>query len=293
MKEKIAVIGAILLGVIVGLFATISLIIDAFVLDNLAGTIIDLVVMGFSYLTAWMSIRYVLMEKIANDKIDKEWNYKVEPVVDLLTDTIGRVQTMEMDIMRTNRKIDTTLEYVTKMQDMDASSVYIFPGASFRFVTKVLVLIVFTFSALVYVVEYPLSIVHYFIMVIYLAWWALFTSEYKLFENKNAWIWALVPVMTVPTGGIIIDSTLGVNNMVGILFFMMFIYAYSYYSWAANLTTGFKLVDLHKIHEYLLKHTDIYFEQKRVEHKIDKKWINIGILICITIAGAFAVWIFA
>lgn len=127
MKERIAVFSAILLGALVGLFATISLIIDAFVLDNLAGTLIDLVVMGFSYLTAWIGIRYVLMEKLATDKMDKEWDYKIEPVINLLTDTIGRVHTMEMDIMKTNRKIDSTLDYVTKMQDMDASSVYIFP----------------------------------------------------------------------------------------------------------------------------------------------------------------------
>ena len=75
MKEKIAVFGAILLGVVVGLFATISLIIDAFVLDNLAGTIIDLVVMGFSYLTAWMSIRYVLMEKSLTTKLTRNGIY--------------------------------------------------------------------------------------------------------------------------------------------------------------------------------------------------------------------------
>ncbi|MDL5502949.1 MAG: hypothetical protein QSU88_07010, partial [Candidatus Methanoperedens sp.] len=75
--------------------------------------------------------------------------------------------------MQTNRRVDTTLDYVTKMQDMDASKVYIFPGASFRFIAKVLVVIVFTFSALVYVAEYPLGIVHYFILIIYLIWWAL------------------------------------------------------------------------------------------------------------------------
>jgi hypothetical protein len=292
MKAKIGVFSAILLGAIVGLLATISMIIDAFVLDNLAGTIIDLVVMGFSYMTAWVGVRYVLMEKLAKDKMDKEWDYKIEPVVNLLTDTIGRVRTMEMDIMKTNRKIDSTLDYVTKMQDMDASSVYIFPGASFKFITKVLVLIVFTFSALVYVATYPLSIVHYFILVIYLAWWALFTSEYHLFENKNAWIWALIPIMTVPTGGIIIDATIGINNMVGILFFMMFIYAYSYYSWAAYLTTGFKLIDIHKIHDFLIKHTDVYLQQQKVERKINRRQMDVAILLCITIAGAIAVWVF-
>lgn len=292
MKEKIAIFSAILLGAVVGLFATISLIIDAFVLDNLAGTLIDLVVMGFSYLTAWIGVRYVLMEKLAKDKMDKEWDYKIEPVVNLLTDTIGRVHTMEMDIMKTNRKIDTTLDYVTKMQDMDASSVYIFPGASFKFITKALVLIVFTFSALVYVASYPLSIVHYFIMVIYLAWWALFTSEYHLFENKNAWIWALIPIMTVPTGGIILDATIGINNMVGILFFMIFIYAYSYYSWAAYLATGFKLIDIHKIHDFLIKHADVYLQQKKVERKINRQQMDFAILVCIAIAGAIAVWVF-
>lgn len=292
MKDKIAVISAILLGLVVGLFATISLIINAFIIDNLIGTFIDLIVMGFSYMTLWIGVRYILMEKLANDKMDREWDYKIKPVMNLLTDTIGRFNAMEMELMKTNRKVDTTLEYVAKIQDMDASSVYIFPGASFKFITKVLVLIVFTFSALVFVVEYPLGIVHYFILVIYLSWWALLTSEYHLFDNKTAWIWALGPIMTVPVGGIILDATLGPNNMIGILFFFLFIYAYSYYSWAAYVTIGFKLIDIQKIKDYIISHTDTYFEKEKAERKINRKWIDGGILACIVIAGAIAVWIF-
>lgn len=292
MKAKIAVFSAIFLGVIVGLFATISLIIDAFVIDNLIGTMIDLVVMAFSYMTAWIGIRYVMMEKIAGDKLDKEWDYKIEPVTNLLTDTIGRLNAMEVEVMKTNRKIDTSLDYIGKMQDMDASSVYIFPGASFKFIVKVLVLIVFTFSALVYVAEYPLGIVHYFILVLYLVWWALLTSEYHLFENKLSWIWALVPIMTVPVGGIILDSTLGVNNMIGILFFLMFVYVYLYYSWAAYVTTGFKLLDTDKIRNYIINHADVFIKQEKVNRKINRKWIDVGILFCIFIAGAISVWLF-
>ncbi|MCX9012917.1 MAG: hypothetical protein OIN66_17585 [Candidatus Methanoperedens sp.] len=291
MKDKIAVFSAILLGLVVGLFATVSLIIDAFMLDNLTGTLIDLVIMVFSYMTAWIGIRHTLMKKIADDKIDKEWDYKIAPLVNMLTDTVGRMNAVEMQLMQTSNKVDTTLDYMTKMQDMDASKVYIFPGASFKFIAKVLVLIVFTFSALVYVVEYPLSIVHYFILLIYLAWWALFTSEYKLFDNKTAWIWALAPIMTVPVGGIILDSTLGINNMVGILFLFLFIYAYLYYTWAAYVTVGFKLVDLKKIRDYIISHSDTYLEQKKAERKIDRKWIDAGIILCIALAGAIAVWI--
>ena len=292
MKDKLAVFSAILLGLAVGLFATISFIIDTFYLNNLVGTLIDLVIMVFSYMTAWIGVRHVLMQKIANDKMDREWDYKIKPLTDMLTDTVGRINAMEVQVMQTNRRVDTTLEYVTKAQDMDASKVYIFPGASFKFIAKVLVLIVFTFSALVYVAEYPLGIVHYFILIIYLAWWALLTSEYKLFNNKMAWIWALAPIMTVPVGGIILDAAWGPNIMMGILFGILFFYVYFYYTWAAYVTVGFKLIDMQLVRDYILKNTDIYFEKEKKVRKINRKWIDAGILLCIVIAGAIAIWIF-
>jgi hypothetical protein len=292
MKDKIAVFSAILLGLVVGLFATLSLIIDAFVLGNFTGILIDLIIMVFSYMTAWIGVRHVLMQKIANDKMDKEWDYKIKPIMNMLTDTVGRINSMEAQVMHTNRRVDTTLDYVTKMQDMDASKVYIFPGASFKFIAKVLALTVFTFSALVYVAEYPLGIVHYFILVIYLAWWALLTSEYKLFNNKNAWVWALAPIMTVPVGGIILDAAWGPNTMMGILFGLLFFYVYFYYSWATYVTVGFKLIDLKILRDYILKNMDTYFEQEKTQRKINPKWIDIAILASIVVAGAIAVWIF-
>jgi hypothetical protein len=292
MKDKIAVFSAILLGAVVGLFATLSFIIDAFVINNLAGVLIDLIIMVFSYMTAWIGVRHVLMQKIANDKMDKEWDYKIQPLMNMLTDTVGRINAMETQVMQTNRRVDTTLDYVTKMQDMDASQVYIFPGASFKFIAKVLALTVFTFSALVYVAEYPLGIVHYFILVIYLSWWALLTSEYKLFNNKTAWLWALAPIMTVPVGGIILDAAWGPNIMMGILFGLLFFYVYLYYSWAAYVTVGFKLIDMKIMKDYILKNMDTYFEQEKTQRKINPKWIDIAILASIVIAGAIAVWIF-
>ena len=101
-----------LLGVVVGLFATLSLIIDVFFLDNILGTLIDLIIMVFSYMTAWIGVRHILMQKIANDKMDKEWDYKIKPLMNMLTDTVGRINAMETQVMQTNRRVDTTLDYV-------------------------------------------------------------------------------------------------------------------------------------------------------------------------------------
>ncbi|KPQ43326.1 MAG: hypothetical protein MPEBLZ_02114, partial [Candidatus Methanoperedens nitroreducens] len=108
MKDKIAVFSAILLGMVVGLFATISLIIDAFFIGNLVGILIDLIIIVFSYMTAWIGVRHILMQKIANDKMDKEWDYKIKPIMNMLTDTVGRINAMETQVMQTNRRVDTT-----------------------------------------------------------------------------------------------------------------------------------------------------------------------------------------
>jgi len=129
-------------------------------------------------------------------------------------------------------------------------------------------------------------------LLIYLIWWALLTSEYKLFNNKIAWVWALAPIMTVPVGGIILDAAWGPNIMMGILFGLLFFYVYFYYTWAAYVTVGFKLIDMKIMKDYILKNMDTYFEQEKTQRKINPKWIDIAILASIVIAGAIAVWVF-
>jgi len=219
-------------------------------------------------------------------------DYKIKPIMNMLTDTVGRINAMEVQVMQTNRRVIPPLIMSQRCRTWTHLKFIFSPERLSKFIAKVLVLIVFTFSALVYVAEYPLGIVHYFILVIYLSWWALLTSEYKLFNNKNAWLWALTPIMTVPVGGIIMDAAWGPNIMIGILFGLLFLYVYFYYSWAAYVTIGFKLFDMTMVKDYILKNMDTYFEKEKTDRKINRKWIDMGILACIVIAGAIAIWIF-
>ncbi|VVB54711.1 Uncharacterised protein [uncultured archaeon] len=293
MKEKIAIFSAILLGMIVGLFATISLIIDAFIIYNPVATFIDIILMGVGYITAWIGIWHILKKKIANDKMNMYWNRKIQPLVNILVDSVGRMDAIGNEITENNHKIDTTSDYIAKMHGMEASSVYILPGVSFKLATKVLVLMTFIICGLVYFAKsLALDFIPIYILVFYLLWWGLFTSEYCLYNNKTAWIWALAPIMTVPVGGVILNATWGPNIMVSILFGIMFFYVYFYYSWGAQLVFGFKLSKNNKIRNYIINNNDAYFQKKKVEHKINRKWIDAGILACIAIAGSIAIWIF-
>ena len=154
------------------------------------------------------------------------------PILDLLTENAGRIDAIEEEMYATNKKVSTTMDYVIKSHTIDVSNTYILPGTSFKFISKILVLIFFTFSSLVYVSSYPLGIVHYFILMIYLIWWLFITAEYKLFGSTTAWVWAVAPIMVIPTTGIIMSSIYGLNITIGILFAALLIYVYSYYVWA-------------------------------------------------------------
>ncbi len=261
MKTSISTICTLILGGIVSIGASASFIINITSTQNIFGIGIDLLVMFISYMTVWNAISGHIETKIARKQMEMEWDYKVKPLTNLLMETIGKVNRVEEKIMNTDLKMNSTLSYMMKMQDMDASRIYILPGASFKFVTKVLTLIIFTFSALIYTTAYPLGIIHYFILIIYLCWWTLFTSEYKLFHNTTAWIWGIAPIMIIPTVGIILDATLGLNYMIGILFFCMFVYAYSYYAWSCFETTGYKLIDPESL---------IYTLKEKYKHEVLK-----------------------
>lgn len=254
-RFKLAPVSSIcsmLLGGIIALISSFSFIIDILSTRNLTALSIDLFVMTISYLTVWQGIYYTIIDRIVKDKAEEDWNYRITPILNLLTETAGRIGTIEEEMASTNLKVKTTLDYVMKSQDMDASKVYIIPGLSFKFLSKILVLIFFTFSSLVYVSSYPLGIVHYFILIVYLTWWVFITNEYKLFDSMTAWVWAIAPIMIIPTVGIIMSAIYGINIMIGIFFLFMLFYVYSYYSWACYVKTGYKLLDFKPI-TYMLK----------------------------------------
>lgn len=240
-------ISSILLGGAVALVSTASFAIDLINTRNTVALAIDIIVMSISYLTVWQGIKYTSLDQIATKNANTAFDTRVEPLIKLLTETAGKVDSLQEDILRTDRKVDTTLDYVMKSQNMDASKAMIVPGVSFKFISKLLVLIMFSFASLVYISSYPLGIVHYFIAVIYISWWFTITSEYKQFNNTVAWVWGIAPVLIIPSVGIIMSAIYGLNIMIGILYLFLFIYIYTYFAWASYVTTGYKLIDMKPI----------------------------------------------
>jgi hypothetical protein len=206
--------------------------------------LIDIFVMTLSYLTVWQGIYYSILDRIAKEKMEEQWDHRMQPILNLVLETSGRIDSIEEEMVQTNQKLNTTLDYIMRDEDMDTTKTFILPGVSFKFISKILVLIFFTCSALVYASSYPLGIIHYFILAIYLTWWVFITAEFRLFGNSTAWTWAIAPILFIPSVGIIMSAIYGINILIGIMFFALLFYVYIYYSWASFVATGYKLIDL-------------------------------------------------
>jgi hypothetical protein len=247
LKVKLAPISSIssiLLGGVIALISTFSFIVNIISTQNPIALLIDIFVMTLSYLTVWQGIYYSILDRIAKERMEEEWDHRMQPILNLVTETSGRIDSIEQEMAASNQKLNTTLDYIMKAQDFDTTKTFILPGVSLKFSSKILVLIVFTSSALVYASSYPLGVIHYFILAIYLTWWVFITAEFKLFGSSIAWTWAIVPILFIPSVGIIMSAIYGINTLIGIMFFALFFYVYFYYSWASYFVTGYKLIDL-------------------------------------------------
>lgn len=246
---SITTISSIILGTVLAIIATFSFIVDVLTsIDTMEirfiPITIDIIFMILAYSTAWQGIYHTMYQKFTRKQMEIEWDHKVKPVVELMQDTVGKIHKLEESVMSTNLQTTSTLEYMMASQELDASKAFIHPGSSFKLIAKIMMLIVVTSSALVYVSEYPLGMIHYFILLLYLLWWLLFTTEYNLFSKPVAWAWAVAPILIIPSMGIILDVTLGLNIMIALLFGSMLVYAYSYYVWSCYVSTGYNIMSL-------------------------------------------------
>ncbi|MCZ7385507.1 MAG: hypothetical protein O8C63_12285 [Candidatus Methanoperedens sp.] len=270
LKLKLAPISSIcsiLLGGVIALISTFSFIVNILTTQNPIALLIDIFVMTLSYLTVWQGVYYTILDRIAKERMEEQWDYRMKPILNLVTETSGRIDSIEEEMAGMNHKLNTTLDYFMKSQDTDTTRAFILPGVSFKFISKILVLIVFTSSALVYASSYPLGIIHYFILAIYLTWWVFITAEFKLFGSSIAWTWAIAPTLIIPSAGIIMSAIYGINTLIGIMFFALLFYVYFYYSWASFVATGYKLIDLKPVILEIKKRIE---KNKKLSVKVDK-----------------------
>jgi hypothetical protein len=103
---------------------------------------------------------------------------------------------------------------------------------------KYIILINVTLAIFLFMLTYPLSYIPYAVTLIYLMWWVVITTEYKLWSQDASWVWVFLPILLLPIYTIIMSAYLLDYQLFGSLFIGLVLYITAYYSWATYLVKG-------------------------------------------------------
>ena len=141
------------------------------------------------------------------------------------------MEELEARLNGIDKKVDAVMEGQVKAA----------PGTSIGFAVKSIFLAIVTMSGFVFMIETLLSpayLAYCAILLFFILWWLLITSEFELFNEAEAWLFVFLPILLVPIGFILTDMVLDYDDTICIFFFVLMIYAFRYYSWAVLRTKG-------------------------------------------------------
>jgi hypothetical protein len=153
------------------------------------------------------------------------------------------MEDLEGRLNRIDRKVQTVIDEQVKTEKSPYSEVekMIVPGTSMSFVVKAIFLAIITMSGFLFMIfnrPRPLLVAYCAILMFYILWWALISSEFKLFDNSAAWGIAFVPILLVPLSFMILDALLQPNTLVALFYALLVLYVFLYFSWAVYETKG-------------------------------------------------------
>jgi hypothetical protein len=168
------------------------------------------------------------MEMMVNSAFEHGLYSKLEPVL-LSIANVG------VDIKNINNKMDI-LSF--KLEEMKMGNEMQGNVHSRNLTIKSIFMLNISLAVIVFLSMNPMSGTHYILAVVYLAWWLLLTSEFKLFNNKKAWNFCFGIIILIPISTILLNSIFNMRVMMAVLFSGIAVFAIFYYIWCNLITKG-------------------------------------------------------
>ncbi|MDY6930558.1 MAG: hypothetical protein SVJ22_01390 [Halobacteriota archaeon] len=243
MLERIGLIGAIIASTFLIAFSIFSLIIDLTIQFNVIGALIDVIFLTIGSFAIFFPIRMfgktLYYERMSDYAFENGVYKRMEPVLRKVAEVQVDVGEVEMQLEVMNRKVQTILEEQVKAQNAPEIDRMILPGTSIAFVIRTIFMTVITLAGFFYMVEFPFNVSHYATLIFYFLWWVFISSEFKLFDKTTSWLVIMLPILLVPVGVMILDIIfLQINEVIGLFFVFLALYAFLYYLWALYETKG-------------------------------------------------------
>ena len=250
--EKIGLTVAFFIGIALTIFSLYSLVIDiSMEHTDLWSVGVDTFFLLLGVLICYSCIKTykkaIYYGKLVESAFEEGIYRRLEPLLRKFAEVHVQMEELEARLNGIDKKVDAVMEGQVKASANPATvEGIIAPGTSIGFAVKSIFLAIITMSGFVFMVETMIPHAHYAILLFFILWWLLITSEFELFNKAEAWLFVFLPIIIVPTGFILTHAALRVAMPVGsaenvtvcIFFLALVIYAFAYYSWAVLRTKG-------------------------------------------------------
>ena len=242
--EKIGLTVAFFIGLALTIFSLYSLVIDISMEHiDLWGVGVDTLFLLLGFLICYSCIKTyrkaIYYGKLVESAFEEGIYRRLEPLLRKFAEVHVQMEELEARLNGIDKKVDAVMEGQVKAA----------PGTSIGFAVKSIFLAIVTMSGFVFMIETLLSpayLAYCAILLFFILWWLLITSEFELFNEAEAWLFVFLPILLVPIGFILTDMVLDYDDTICIFFFVLMIYAFRYYSWAVLRTKGAPPFDIRR-----------------------------------------------
>lgn len=181
----------------------------------------------------------IYMEMLVDSAFEAGLYAKLEPVLSSISDVGINVADIE-------KRMDQITYRLDELKEKEGRSAALQSG----FIIQSIFVLNVTLAAIVFLSLNPLAGMHFILTAVYLIWWLLITSEFKLFGNVQAWYYCFGIIILIPLAVILLNAFFELRVMMAILFLGIAVFALFYYSWCAYVTRGELPFNIHNELKY-------------------------------------------
>lgn len=243
--EKIGLVCAFIISIVILLISSISLYMDFFIKSNYTYTFIDIFIILICYGAIYFVVNTFKRRIITDVLIDTAFQHGVYARLRPLIENIAQSQVDTNIILDRLDNVDLKVQNVLKQgyaRDVKSSEFMKEPlavGTSIKFAIKTMFLIIVTMAAFMFFINFQLiGMTHYAVLLIFVMWWVFITNEYNLWKESVAWGMVFLPILVVPVMVMLLTNILNYNLLLAIIYLSVGLYTISYYLWALYAATG-------------------------------------------------------
>jgi len=246
VTEKIGLSITLVAAIILIGFSFFSLIIDIILQFDLYGIAIDLIFLAIGILVGYFSFRIynksVYYEGLVSSAFDEGIYTRLEPVLRKVAETHVEMEDLEGRIDKIDHMVQTVIDEQVKTEKHPGIDVEktIAPGTSMGFLAKTIILAMISMSGFMLLIEILFGMAHLVILLFYVLWWLHISSEFKVFDKTTTWVALFVPIILIPFSIMFLNiaGLFALDDLIGIFYALLALYAFLYYSWAVYETKG-------------------------------------------------------